>query len=392
MPRFKIIVFAGGLLVVVAFLAAVMVFPATHPLYTSNGGVVATPSSSSASAPLKSPFGSNAFGPGIIVGQAPSDTGTMALFQGKPVATLGDVSHIVASATIANTSSQVPLTPSASLLALPDVPDNQIAIDPAGAATAMDLLLYFNEHYNNIAFNGQQFDSVLKDKNGVVLFTPGLINKAIADNNFAEIHDSLLVQENFAAAEINFFESIKVTGQAVALDKEAIGLEDLTIQLINNAINVGSGSMSKNNFLSFYGQFNATVKNAQQGFVAQSGILSMNPSPDFWDRWLSMFGMGTPAQAQSAGTPFGGTVLVIQPCPCDVGVNVTIGSPVPASIFVPIAFLSSPLFFSDEALEVGAWWLGLDNVAVQVPCAQAPACEPTDLGATIIMTGTSPPL
>ena len=302
---------------------------------------------------------------------------------------LNDVAKIVASANASSVTSQPAKT---STLAIPAVSDDDIAIDPSGVSTVIDYLSYFSKHSSEIAFNGLRFKTVLKDKNGVTLPITGLIKKAITDNNFKEISNSLAVQKDFTAAEIIFLKSIKVTNDAVALDKQAIGTEELTLDLANKALDVASGTLSLADFENYNLQFSAVVATAHQNLVAQSGVLSLGKQKDISiaDRILHFFGLETLAVAQTTNTPFGGQVITIVPCDCDVGDWVTIGSPVPASLFVSYAFLSSPLFFPEYAYYEGAWWLGLYLSTPMIPCnSEIAECGPIGFGGEIIMVGTS---
>ncbi len=255
-------------------------------------------------------------------------------------------------------------------------------------ATAFDYLKHFSGNFQKVAFDGKNFDGVLKDKSGNVLFVNDLIQKALIDNNFGEIHASLVVQRDLANADISFMKTIKVTGAAVALNKQAIGFEELTIALINNVLGVEDGTVSKNNFLNYYSQFFATAAAAHQQLVAESNVVPMaTDSGNWFTKILAWFGVK--AFAQSVNPPFGGQVITIVPCPCDLGSWITIGTPVPASLFVPWVFMASPLFFPFKAVHPGAWWLGLYNPLVQIPCLVPPLCTPIGAGGDIIMAGTS---
>ena len=202
-----------------------------------------TAASSSASSPGSAFAGgennSNIFFPlnpsNEVSPSSPTTSGISIGASGTKVTSLSDVRNIISS----TLSTEKPAT--TTLLALPDVPDSEINISSSGVSSTLDYLTYFGVHSQNIAFNSKEFNSVLKDRNGIVLFVPGLIDKAIADNNFLEIASSLLVQEQFTEAEINFLKSMPVTGTAVAINKENIGLEELEVGLVNKAIAVSFG-------------------------------------------------------------------------------------------------------------------------------------------------------
>lgn len=257
---------------------------------------------------------------------------------------------------------------------MPDVSDAELTIDAAGASSSLAYIIFFNNHYKDIVFDGNQFSTVLKDENGIPLFIPSLAGKAIADNNFSEIKNSIIIQKKFANAEIVFMRSIKVTGDAIILNKKAIGAEELTVDLADKALAVASGAASQKEFGDFYASFSLTASQANGWYVdtmralasAQKNSPTNNPFSFLWDT----LGLGAVAHAQ---VPFGGPVLAIFPMPFLFGSYVTIGPPVPTIVFVPWAFLASPLFFPTKTFAVGSWWLGLYSAGTQ----------------TIIMTGTS---
>ena len=325
--------------------------------------------------------------PAPMNGGSSATTTTTNTTTNAKVTSLSDVRNIISSTALTEQSTTT------TSLTLPNVPDSEITIDSAGVSTAVAYLAYFNSHANDIVFNMSEFSNVLKDENGIELFVPDLIEKAIADDNFPEIKSSLIAQKDFIDAEKKFLSSIKVTGNAVSIDKQVIGSEELAENLADEALLAASGSLSRADMVNDYSQFDATISTARNNLVEQSGVLSLGESAKkgVVDNILHFFGLNTPAAAQSAGTPFGGVVSLIIPCVCDLGEIVTIGTPVPAEVFVPAAFLATPLFFPDKANHPGAWWLGLDISQPAVPCTTPPPyCPTVGAGSEIIMAGTSP--
>jgi hypothetical protein len=389
--------FVGVAIPAVAIVIAAGVSLSLHS--SSQPSVVAlNPSSTSPSGQLSStvPFSGSGFLPGgnSLSGNPPSNgqTGssnpqnesTNPTQSGAPTNSGGTQSGTNTIGTSSNPSSNSTTT---ALLTIPTIPDSQITINPEGVATIIDFLEYFNTHYSAVAFSAQNFSGVLRSGNGTgtVLFTDELINKAIADNNFAEIHNSLQVQENFTNAEINYLRSIKVTGDAVATDKETIGFEDLTLDLINNAFAVEAGTMSKGSFLNYYQSFNATAVLANQQLMGTVVLASKHLAP----KSSNMFGPTALAQGVT-GLPFGG-IDILPPieCSCDLAILIEIGPPAPASLFVPDIFLASPFFFPFKSTIPGSYWLGL-YLPAPIPCnAGLTSCAPVGAGGAVIMAGTS---
>ncbi len=339
-------------------------------------------------------------------------------FNGKPVQSLNDVANVI----VKTNPPPAPIT-AVPLLPLPAVADSEVAANPSGVATTLDFLSYFSAHSTQgLVFDDKKFDTTLKDPNGVVLFTPELIEKAVADNDFAEIRSSLLVQKDFANAEIVFLSSIKVTGNAIAVDKETIASEKLLIQLIDKAIAVGDGTLKKDELASFYKEFLATMSASRGQLLAKTGLLSLGEDKGWLAKLQDGFfgalagvervfaasstsgsgggggGGGIGGFGDIAGgianlliTPFGGQIGVPVPCPCSGGYWIIVGPPRPTSLFVPIPFIASPLFYANKSLIPSTWWLGIANPFAQIPCLSGAACTPVGIGQVIIMAGTSLP-
>jgi len=309
------------------------------------------------------------------------------VFQGKPISSIGDVATIVAEAT---SSIVTPDPTSTTSLSLPNIPDTDVVIDPSGVSTQRAYLSYFNEHApSGIVFDNRRFAGVLKDKNGVMLFPQQLINKAVTDNNFEEVHDSLVIEKDFITAEISFLKSIKVTGDAVALNKETIGVEELLSEEVDKALAVGSGETSLEDLLSFRTQFSALVQNDHAKLLASSGVLSIASPQSWFDRLVTLLGAKAKAE-DGVDTPFGGPIGVPVLCTCDAGYYIIVGEPSPADLFVPIAFLATPLFYNDHSTAPGAYWLGTYDENAEVPClvGAPPYCSSAGEGGSIVMAGT----
>jgi hypothetical protein len=318
------------------------------------------------------PVGSNGFiaqSGGGNLGQGQLSSTKTPVYNGRPVTTLDQVQQIIAQSTPTSTSET-------QSLAIPDVPDSDLAIDAKGASTLQSYLVYFNENSaKGVVFDASKFKDVLKDSDGVVIFAPSLISKALTDNNFSEVHSSLLAQKDFITAEIAFMKTIKVTGKAIAVNKEAIATQELLLGTIDKAFAVESGSLSKSDFVSYYSKFETTINGAHREFLAEATAPAL-PAGQTWFTIADNF-FGERALAQSPFEQFGGEVIAVIPCPCSLSLWVTIGPPGPAELYVPFAFLA-------------VWWLGQYDLDVPVPCLEyvGVACAPIGEGGMIIYTGT----
>lgn len=278
------------------------------------------------------------------------------------------------------------------ILVLPEVNQNEMAIDQNGAKSLEAYLEYFNAHSNEINFNyGEKFASVLKDENGVPLFPVDLIEKATKENNFASIHDSLLIFKEFFSAKINFLQPIKVWGDAIEINKIMIGLDKLTIDLMDKALDFESGKITKASFEDFFKKYKATGLFYGFQFTEKLNASSSFQSSGFINDLLATFGLTKIARA--LGLPFGGLITVSVPCFCSFGVSLIVGPPIGGNFYISFATIASPALFAFKAIHPGAWILG--NYVPGSPGCWVPAPPPVFCAlinipfATITIAGTS---
>jgi hypothetical protein len=273
-----------------------------------------------------------------------------------------------------STSSTSAADQPAALLSLPNVPDSELTTGTGGAGSLLSYMAAFNGNYKNVNFDSSRFASVMKDQTGIPLFIPQLVAKAMADDNFSEIKSSLAIQKDFANAEVDYMKSIKVSGDAIAFNKEAIGTEELTVQLADKASDVAAGTISKKEFDDFYAAFSATADQLNIQYVQNVRSLSSAAQSDGKLSTFSLLGSVIPvAHAQVLTAPFGGPVVAT--FPLILATLFTIGTPIPAEITVPDVFFATPLFFLMKSPIIGSWWLGTYNPESDI----------------IIMAGTSLP-
>ncbi|MCX6731383.1 MAG: hypothetical protein NTX55_00080 [Candidatus Parcubacteria bacterium] len=285
------------------------------------------------------------------------------------------------------------LKPAPSSIQLPSVSNNEIIIDSKGVKTISDYINYFLTNSSKISFDGRKFKSVLKDGNGIFLFTPQLVEKAVKNGLTQEIKNSLLVHKEFIEAKLIFLKSIKVSGEAVNLHKKMIGFDKLTLELIQKTLDLENNKISKTELNDFYQKYVSRANLERKDFVKKIGLATDNSDP--LKRIIVWLGLKDDffAFAQSM-PPFGGTIFEPIYCVCNVGFLVPVGLPTPpvsGSLFVPLVFIGSPLFFEYKSLRPGAWWLGLYSPTI-IPCLQpCPAgCCPVGFSNLIYMAGTSP--
>jgi len=322
------------------------------------------------------------------------------IFVGLTIFLLLPVNYSLAAWNLGYFSPSYWLKPVSSSLQMPVVNNNEIIIDSNGVKTIDSYIGYFLTNSSKISFDGKKFKSVLKDENGVFLFVPQLAEKAIKDGLTKEIKDSLLIHKEFTEAKLVFLKSIKVSGEAVSLHKKMIGFDKLTLQFIQKTLDLENNKVSKTELNNFYQGYKNRADIERKDLMKKVGLAANTTDPI--KRIIVWFGLEDEffSYAQSM-PPFGGVIGPPIYCICSAGFLVPVGLPTPplsGSLFVPVGFLGSPLFYDYKSIRPGAWWLGLYTPAV-IPCLQllccpcpagcCPCCLPIGAGNLIYMTGTS---
>jgi hypothetical protein len=278
-------------------------------------------------------------------------------------------------------------------LPLPIINDQEIIIDSSGVKTTEDYIIYFLKNSSNISFDGKKFETVLKDENKIFLLVPQLAEKAVKEGVNQQIKESLLVQKEFIDAKLTFLKSIKVSGGTVSLHKKMIGFDKLTLELLQKTLDLESNKISKTELDNYFNRYQALAEFERNKLLKEVGLAMEKPDP--FKKLITWLGLEDWFYVWAAGLPpFGGAIVTPIYCTCNLGFWIVVGPPTPpvsGSLFVPLSFIGSPLFFSYESLRPSAWWLGLYTPAI-IPCLQyvGIACVPVGFGNLIYMTGTSP--
>lgn len=390
MSRSKIILVGGTILAVFVLLFTVSPQIFLRPP-TTPGTISGEPNLSNNTQGDENPSGlGNAFVPfeglgGSVAGGPPG--GEKAGLPKSPV-TLQNIADMIGSAL----STPLPVASSPSLLSLPTVQDNELKISPSGASTIKDYMAYFNAHSADVAFAATQFDKVLKDKSGVLLFPMDLVKDALASGDLRSIHESLAVYKEYYEAKIAFEKSLAVTGEAIDLNKKIIAFDKLTLSMIQKTFDVEAGDEDVGSLKTYYDSFVATANAERREILQKTGVLALE-RVDWLDRIASLLGLSVENASAIDSFGFGGQIVGLPiPCPCSFGYLIAIGPPKPplpvGTLFVPVTFLATPLFYNYKSMITSVWWLGL-YFPTTIPCAAPPVCQPIGLGSEIYMTGTS---
>jgi peptidoglycan hydrolase-like protein with peptidoglycan-binding domain len=273
---------------------------------------------------------------------------------------------------------------------LPEVKDEEIIININGVGTTEDYINYFLNHYSDIVFDGKKFETILKDEYGTFLLISDLVQKTIDEGASDDIKKSLLIYKEFIEAKIVFLKSIKVYGSAIDLHKETIGFDKLTLQLIQKITNLQNTQAAKQELSDFYKNYTDFATTENKKLIKEFGLAVEKPG--LLQKVITWLRLDKEFIAYAQGSAFGGMIGLPIFCTCSAGWLIHVGPPTPpsgGSLFVPVAFSSSPLFFINKSMAPGSWWLGLSGGAV--PCLQlAPGgCVSVGMGSLIFMTGTS---
>jgi hypothetical protein len=271
------------------------------------------------------------------------------------------------------------------LLSLPVVPDSELLIASSGVTNAQNYLDYFAKREVDIAFDYSKFKDALKDEKGILLLTPSLVEMALSRNDFAKVHNSLSIQKEFLEAKIRFLKTIKVSGEAIALNKKMIAFDELTLELIGKTFSAENGELSASDLKDFLTKYLATAKLANEQFIQSSNLLGFKFKDNFFYRLAKLFGLSDEVIAQ--GFLFGGLITFTTPCDCPpTGIQIVVGPPVGGTFYLTTPFMASPLFFPFRSPHVGAYILGLYSTA-PLPCHTLPFC--VVLFPPVTLAGTS---
>lgn len=271
------------------------------------------------------------------------------------------------------------------MLALPDVPESDISIDKNGVSNSLDYMEYFVTHGTEINFSNEDFQSFPKDEKKIPLSIMGFVDKVLGDNSSENNEAARASLAKYLLAKIVYLKSIKVNGPAVALSREMIAADRVSLSLVDRAFSAKKGEMPRTEFDDYYSKYKNTVTSIHSDLVAEAQSLTLGKSGNLFWRLAGVFGLGRIAFA--APLLVGGPVLVTIPCTCAPwGVEIIVGPPMKGVFYLTATFMASPLFFPYRQTQPGSFDLGL-AVLPPMPCNVDPSC--LVMAAPIILDGTS---
>ena len=96
-----------------------------------------------------------------------------------------------------------------------------------------------------------------------------LIELALRENSFEKIQSSLHILLGLYAKQDALFKSIKVSTPGITIAQQMIGMERLTVMLMENAMKVNAGAMSEKEFRDFYEKYKNTSRAVSDGLAAE---------------------------------------------------------------------------------------------------------------------------
>jgi hypothetical protein len=288
------------------------------------------------------------------------------------------------------------------LLTLPKIKDEDIKISPKGYSSSEDYIKFyltgFNENLNKIINQDLDtsqylqtiFAEVEKEKE-IPSFSSYIYIKNYLDGNVQldDLNKRLLFLKKFYEAKINELKKIEVDAKLKDLHKKFIENDYLEITLIDKFYAYQKREISKSDLIQILNEYEE-LKNK---LFLETQSLTIDR-----DFSILRFFIKSVEALTFPFIPFGGRILSVTKCDCPVpyGFVDKIGPPRPATIFIPITFLASPLNHSwRQILIKGVWALGL-WFPLPVPCliweiSIPPKCVPAPVQpvGTIFRSGTS---
>ncbi len=289
----------------------------------------------------------------------------------------------------------------AEMLALPVIPDSEIAITSTGIRTEDEYLLYFATHIKDVPFDYARLKSAQTSKESGVILPPDLIEKVLAGETSATLRQSIETFRDLALAKAEYLKKVAVSSGAVSIHKRMIAFEELHAELLDKAVAVASGGGSKDELRTFYNKFKTTALQENSSSIGKFGLLKTKKNffADLTDRVAEFFGFKK--RASAAVSLIGGVFTAFAPCPCPAPLSqvVAIVGTNPIILNVYFAWAATPALFPYKAMHSGAFWLGL-YVPGTVPCLMwavcgvSPCCVPNTIppgpvGMLPLIAGTS---
>ena len=286
------------------------------------------------------------------------------------------------------------------LLILPEIKDEEIKISSEGYSDIIEYLQFYLTDFNknlvdDLSKNQDIFNQLQKifiesqDKNEVFSFSAYVhLSKYLYghEDDLENLNNKLLFLKKFYEIKVNKLKEIKISSNLKDIHKKFILNDYAEVILIDKFFEHQKGKIGQDDLKGLLKEY----ENFRNDLVID--IQKQISIPET-SKLRRTFIKEVNAAVKLPFTPFGGKILSVIPCTCSAGFAVVIGPPRPAIIFVPIAFLASPLnHLWRQILTPGVWALGL-YFPPPVPCLvyAGITCVPAPVQplGTIFRSGTS---
>lgn len=139
------------------------------------------------------------------------------------------------------------------------------AVDPNGLKISVEGAGNFAQYFAAVARAGDtatltqsEYNSLMKDAQGVVLFPVALIDRALAAGDFSRIHESAALLKQIFIRNEALLRTIPVRVDGVSIAQKALGMNQLTVQLLDRALAREENNISAPGFQRFFQQYQNT--------------------------------------------------------------------------------------------------------------------------------------
>ncbi|MEK7110493.1 MAG: hypothetical protein AAB867_01420 [Patescibacteria group bacterium] len=387
-PFFRIWILAGLALGIAAFLAAIS-FTSLGRNSLSRQEEKTTPGTNSA-IPL------NAFGETAPVhadvnqqsseGQAPEEPATPApqTPSAEPYRAVNELAKGFFEGVFPGAVNPTPI------LELPPVGAGELRISNDGLANFEEYVKYSIAHAADVFPSGDKQKAILA-ADGSLISPQEIVSAAIKNNDFSSITTPLLAFKEVLDAKIKLMTSIKIRDEVVSINKTMIGIDKLTIELIDLAVKTADSKNTLSELDGFYKRYEATTNFYHNEFQAKYGRVNYSENQSVFGRALGF--LSSVANAQSYGLPFGGAITYVGyttcSCPAALGDLVTVGPPIGGVFYLSLYVKASPALFLYKSIKTGSLIKGLNIPGLGICLTTGSPCSTLGTYGAIIMAGTS---
>jgi len=295
-----------------------------------------------------------------------------------------------------STKTQSNISPTASLLPLPSVPNSELSVVFGGAQSFEEFVRVLIDPDAPFLFERERFASLLKEDDGIPYSVTDLMNMSLASGKWVAVEPSLVTLQDFIKARIAYVKTVKVSGGAVEFARTMVAFDMLTAGLLDEVVaNGGKPSGELQRKVAVYAATGA-YQNQEIGSRVREQASSRTPDIfGFFSKLIPFIPQNAYAQA-GGKSPFGGKINFRKDCTlCNFGFIITLKNAVDdssLSLFISWATFASPLFYINKNPTSGQNIIGLYNKEsgeCKQPRCKGKCCRVDNYDGKLYMAGTS---